>query len=95
VGCCQRFSAATGCHGRGFVPKIALKNLRIGEIMQPLKVFISSTYLDLKDYRQTAIAVVNRYKCAPLAMEFFLAQPAEPSRAAEKEVRECDVFVGI
>ena len=39
--------------------------------------------------------MVNRYKCAPLAMEFFLAQPAEPSRVAEKEVRECDIFVGI
>jgi len=63
--------------------------------MQPLKVFISSTYLDLKDYRQTAIEVVNRYKCVPLAMEFFLAQPAEPSRVAEKEVRECDIFVGL
>ncbi len=63
--------------------------------MNPLKVFISSTYLDLKDYRQVAITVVNRYQCAPLAMEFFLAQPAEPSRAAEKEVRACDVFVGL
>jgi len=52
-----------------------------------LKVFISSTYIDLKDYRQTAITVVNRYKCVPLAMEFFMAQPEEPTKVAKKEVR--------
>ncbi len=62
---------------------------------QPLKVFISSTYIDLKDYRQSAITVVNRYKCVPLAMEFFMSQPDEPTKVCEKEVRECDIFVGI
>lgn len=30
--------------------------------MPALKVFISSTYLDLKDYRQVAIEVANRYE---------------------------------
>jgi DNA-binding transcriptional regulator of glucitol operon len=60
-----------------------------------LKVFISSTYIDLKDYRQAAITVVNRYKCVPLAMEFFMSQPAEPTEVCEKEVRECDILVGI
>ncbi len=60
-----------------------------------MKVFISSTYLDLKDYRQVAIEVVNRYKCAPLAMEFFAAQPGEPSRICDKEVRDCDILIGI
>ena len=62
---------------------------------QPLRVFISSTYVDLKDYRQRAIEVVERYKCLPLAMELFLAQPQEPAKVCEKEVRQCDVFVGI
>jgi hypothetical protein len=63
--------------------------------MQPLKVFLSSTYLDLKDYRQAAIEVVNRYQCAPLAMEFFGAQPEEPAKVCDKEVAACDIFVGI
>ncbi len=60
-----------------------------------MKVFISSTHLDLKDYRQVAIEVVNRYKCAPLAMEFFAAQPGEPSRVCDNEVRDCDILIGI
>ncbi|NQU84702.1 MAG: DUF4062 domain-containing protein [Mariniphaga sp.] len=59
------------------------------------KVFISSTCVDLKDYRQTAIEVVNRYKYTPLVMEFFLSQPDEPEVVCEKEIKECDIFVGI
>jgi hypothetical protein len=35
-----------------------------------MKVFISSTYEDLKEYRQAAIEVVNRYKCVPLARAY-------------------------
>jgi hypothetical protein len=60
-----------------------------------MKVFISSTYEDLKDYRQAAIKVVNHYKWVPLAMEFFMSQPQEPKEACDKEIKECDVFVGI
>ena len=54
-----------------------------------MKVFISSTYDDLKEYRQAAIDVVLRYECKPLAMEYFGAQPEEPTTVCEKEIREC------
>jgi tetratricopeptide (TPR) repeat protein len=64
-------------------------------IQQPLRVFISSTYVDLKDYRQRAIEVVERYKCLPLAMELFMAQPQEPTKVCEKEVKQSDIFMGI
>jgi tetratricopeptide (TPR) repeat protein len=60
-----------------------------------MKVFISSTYEDLKNYRQAAIEVVNRCKWVPLAMEFFTSMPHEPTKACEQEINECDVFVGI
>ncbi|NUO80220.1 DUF4062 domain-containing protein [candidate division KSB1 bacterium] len=63
--------------------------------MPSLKIFLSSTYLDLKDYRQAAIEVVNRYQCVPLAMEFFGALPEEPAKVCDKEVTACDIFVGI
>ncbi len=63
--------------------------------MPTLKVFISLTYIDLKDYRQKAIEIINRYKCVPLAMEFFMAQPEEPTRVYEKEIKECDILLGI
>jgi len=62
---------------------------------RPLKVFISSTYIDLKNYRQVAIEVAERYKCAPLAMELFGSQPDEPTKVAKTKVQECDIFVGI
>ena len=60
-----------------------------------LKVFISSTYIDLKKYRQIAIEVAERYKCVALAMELFGSQPDEPTKVAKKQVQECDILVGI
>ena len=60
-----------------------------------LKVFISSTYEDLKKYRQAAIEVMNRYEGTPLAMEFFLARTGEPKEVCKKEIKKCDIFVGI
>ncbi|MCX6583676.1 MAG: DUF4062 domain-containing protein [Candidatus Aminicenantes bacterium] len=60
-----------------------------------MKVFISSTYEDLKEYRQKAIEAVNRYKCIPLAMELFGARAEEATTVCDKEIRECDVFIGI
>ena len=60
-----------------------------------LKVYISSTYIDLKDYRQAAIEVVNRYKCMPLGMEFFSSQPRDADTVSEIDIKDCDVFVGI
>ncbi len=63
--------------------------------MHPLKIFISSTYTDLKDYREKAFVIVNRYKCVPLAMEFFMSQTKDPESVCEKEIKECDIFVGL
>lgn len=59
------------------------------------KIFISSTYVDLVDYRRKAIEVVNRYKCLPLAMEHFLAQSKDPETVCTDEIKECDIFIGI
>jgi hypothetical protein len=60
-----------------------------------MKVFISSTYVDLIEYRRKAIEVVNRYKCIPLAMEHFGARTEDATTVCEKEIRECDIFIGI
>ena len=60
------------------------------------KVFISSTFEDLKEYRVRAIEVVERFDdLKPIAMEFFGSQPQEPTKVCEKEIKECDIFVGI
>lgn len=63
--------------------------------MSPLKVFVSSTYFDLTEYRQRAIEVINRYGCIPIAMEHFMAKPDEPKVVCADKITECDVFVGI
>ena len=61
------------------------------------KVFISSTYVDLEQYRRAAIEVVNHYKCVPLAMEFFDSLTEDPKTVCDKEIREyltCAVLSG-
>ncbi len=60
-----------------------------------MKVFISSTYEDLKEYRKRAFEVVNKYECTPLAMELFGSLPQEPVKVCADKIRECDVFIGI
>ncbi|UCE07905.1 MAG: DUF4062 domain-containing protein, partial [bacterium] len=63
--------------------------------MPPLKIFISSTSNDLKDYRQKAIEIIERYRCQPLAMEYFDSLPNDPQEVCNQEVKECDIFIGI
>ena len=60
-----------------------------------MKVFISSTFVDLEAYRRVAIDVVNGHNCQPLAMKYFGARPEDPTAVCEEEVRACDIFVGI
>jgi len=60
-----------------------------------MKVFISSTFVDLIEYRQKAVEVLLRYKDTPIAMEYFGSQSEEPTRVCETEIQECDLFVGI
>ena len=60
-----------------------------------MNVFISSTFSDLQDYRNRAVETVNQYKCQVLAMEFFGAQPEKPQAVCEKEIAECDIFIGL
>lgn len=60
------------------------------------KVFISSTYVDLKEYCQAAIQAVETFdELKPVAMEYFGSQPKEPSQVCDKEIKESDFFVGI
>jgi tetratricopeptide (TPR) repeat protein len=60
-----------------------------------LKVFISSTYKDLIDYRAAAIRAVEGTNYQASKMEVFGARPDEPLDACLKEVEESDLFIGI
>jgi hypothetical protein len=60
-----------------------------------MKVFISSTYKDLIDYRAAAIRAVEGTNYQASKMEVFGARPDEPLDACLIEVEESDLFIGI
>ncbi len=60
-----------------------------------MKVFISSTYNDLIDYRRAAHDALEQLGLHVIWMEAFGARPEESTRACLKEIEECDLFVGI
>jgi tetratricopeptide (TPR) repeat protein len=60
-----------------------------------MKVFISSTYKDLIDYRTATIRAVEGTSYQASKMEVFGARPDEPLEACLREVEESDLFIGI
>lgn len=60
-----------------------------------MKVFISSTYMDLVDHRAKVAEAVERLGQQGVRMEVFGARPVEATTASVEEVEESDVFVGI
>jgi WD40 repeat protein len=60
-----------------------------------MKVFLSSTYLDLVDYRKAAAEALDRLGQQAGRMEVFGARPEEPLMACLREIEDCDLFVGI
>jgi len=58
-------------------------------------VIISSTGLDLKDYRQAAIEVCNKLGVRPIAMEFFEAMGKGATAGSKLQMNEADLYVGI
>lgn len=60
-----------------------------------ISVFISSTYKDLVQHRESVRKACLNAGYHPIGMEDFMAQPADPTTACLKEVEEADLFVGI
>ncbi len=60
-----------------------------------MKIFVSSTYVDLIEYRRAAERAINLLDQQFKGMEYFGARPEEPKAACLKEVEQADVFVGI
>ncbi len=59
------------------------------------KIFVSSTYLDLKDHRKAVEEAINERGHKFLGMEYLGALDAEPTKACLEMVEECDLFIGI
>jgi aspartate 1-decarboxylase len=60
-----------------------------------MKVFLSSTAVDLVAYRQVADDTILRLSQQTLVMERFGPLPDEPVNACERKAQECDVLVCI
>jgi tetratricopeptide (TPR) repeat protein len=60
-----------------------------------LKIFLSSTFLDLKVYREVVDKTLRKQGHTVKQMEIFGAREEEPTEAALSELGKCDVVVGI
>lgn len=60
------------------------------------RIFVSSTFQDLKAHRQSVIDVIRQAEATDVAMEHFGARDDRPKEACLALIREqCDIFVGI
>jgi len=60
-----------------------------------MKVFLSSTYVDLVEHRKAAHDALDQLGLHVIGMESFGARPEDSTTACLKEVEESDLFVGI
>ena len=60
-----------------------------------MKVYVSSTFVDLKDYRTSAIRVLRQLGHEVVAMEDYVADSAIPLEKVLEDVRSSDAYVGI
>lgn len=64
--------------------------------MTPLKVFVSSTSVDLKDHRQVINDLIaRRLNQQLIAMEDFGSYPLDATEVSTARVDDCDLFLGI
>lgn len=60
------------------------------------RVFISSTFIDLKDYRQSVLKVIRQLGAIDTAMEHLGARDERPKDECLRLIaEESDIFVGI
>jgi len=59
------------------------------------KVYVSSSYLDLKDYREQVRLVLRRMGYEDKAMEYYVAEDQRPVEKCLADVAACDVYVGV
>ena len=71
------------------------ETLKTSKRLGPLKIFISSTYLDLISYREIVTNALRKQGHNVIQMEFFAAREEEPNKVAKSELGKCDVVVGI
>jgi hypothetical protein len=59
------------------------------------KIYLSSTYSDLKDYREHVSLVLRRMGHEDVAMEYYVAEDQRSVGRCLADVAACDVYLGI
>ena len=59
------------------------------------KIFVSSTFKDLKECREKVRLVLRRMKHEDVAMEYYVAEDKRPVDKCLEDVAACDIYVGI
>lgn len=59
------------------------------------RVFVSSTYEDMVDYRQAVMSVLPSIDILPVGMEQFVSSPDKSLDVCLSEVRRCQLFISI
>jgi hypothetical protein len=59
------------------------------------KIYVSSTFNDLKDCRDAAIKLLRRMRHDVVAMEDYTAEDQRPAGKRLADVAACDLYVGL
>ncbi|MBF0536592.1 MAG: DUF4062 domain-containing protein [Nitrospirae bacterium] len=62
---------------------------------EDVKVYISSTYEDLKDYRDAVMKALRKIEAQHVNMEDYYAKDDRPVDVCLADVAKCDIYVGI
>ena len=62
---------------------------------QYVPIFVSSTFIDLKEYREAARGALHRLETIVRGMEQFGSKPGSPVEECIAAVRSCKVYIGI
>jgi len=59
------------------------------------RIYVSSTYSDLKEHRREVSLALRRLGHEDVAMEYYRAEDERPLKKCLKDVASCDVYIGI
>ena len=59
------------------------------------KIYVSSTYSDLKDYREAVYGILRKLRHNVIAMEDYVATDERPLQKCVQDVVGCNLYVGI
>lgn len=62
---------------------------------QHVPVFVGSTFIDLRTYREAVQNALHRLEAIVRGMEYFGSDPADPVSVCLAAVRSCKVYIGI